>query len=187
MLSSLLYQEGHCMTWHWKTWSYLSFMQLLTLYQYSVFFLITQGLKVTLSSMDEELPRSEERYGDNIFISNLLPEDGQHFLPLPNLQVASLWWCGMVSTWYRHYVLSLLFFFCSISNRLALAKAVGIERLMKRNKVIISVAYTRNLKTLSTFFKFDVLYRALLTLYCDLNLLLYFRNRPHLTGRWLKL
>ena len=72
-----------------------------------------QGLKMTLEKMDNELPRSSERYFNHLL----------HILVHP---------CVL------HTVTELLcdvFISSSISNRVALARAVHIERLMKTNKV----------------------------------------------------
>ena len=72
-----------------------------------------QGLKMTLEKMDNELPRNSERYFNHLL----------HILVHP---------CVL------HTVTELLcdvFISSSISNRVALARAVHIERLMKTNKV----------------------------------------------------
>jgi len=72
-----------------------------------------QGLKMTLEKMDKELPRNSERYFNHLL----------HIL---------------VHACMLHTVTELLsdvFVSSSISNRVALARAVHIERLMKTNKV----------------------------------------------------
>lgn len=72
-----------------------------------------QGLKMTLEKMDNELPRNSERYFNRLL----------HIL---------------VHACVLRTVTELLcdvFVSSSISNRVALARAVHIERLMKTNKV----------------------------------------------------